>query len=42
MNNKGMGVVEVVIILAVLICLSLIFRNQIVEFVIWLLKGLAV
>lgn len=38
MNNKGFGVVEYIIMLAVLIGLVLIFREQIVSAVLWLLR----
>lgn len=32
-EEDGMGTVEIVIILAVLVSIALIFRNQIIEFV---------
>lgn len=39
-NEEGMGTVEIVVILAVLVSIALIFRTQIINFVTTKLKGI--
>ena len=38
-DNKGMGMAEVILTLAVLIIFVLIFRDKIVELMAWLMKN---
>lgn len=35
-DNKGMGVVEIILVLTILIILVLTFRDRLVEFMAWL------
>lgn len=37
-DNKGMGVVEIILVLAILIILVLTFRDRLVELMTWLYR----
>ena len=39
-NSKGMGVVEIILVLAILVILVLLFRDKIMEFMAWLYRCL--